>query len=198
MTSSGPIFYDYQVECPITFLGDRLPKKTWMRMFRSEWWRGELLRMPDGDARVVFYDYSTTQPPYLKGLEEVYERAEFLIYSFSLVRPRTLECVLTQLAPQLSHLHEDKKVIILAFDRDLMDRKKRSQWERGMQAIPREDIDKSIRYLNAYAYIEWNASDDKKSYEQLRDTVMRIHLTGKKEIKLAPKEEMFPSGCEVA
>ena len=168
-----------------------------MRMFKNyEVWRGDRVDTDEGDIRVDFMDHGAPDLQLYIDEDEL-ERTEFLIYCFSLVRPWTLDHIIWQLAPYLSRQTKDKKVILLAFDRDRTDPNKRSQWKPRMREIPREAIDKSIQDLDAYAYIEWDSSDDEKSYEQLRDTVMRIHETGKKEIQSGSKIA-FPFGCEVA
>ena len=123
------------------------------------------------------------------------ENHQVFIYAFSIVRPQTLDRVHNYSVRLTSQVQGEKPVILVGLDKGLLEKDKRSEWEEGMEEIPRERIDEVARAINAVEYIEW-FEGDAESDAKLIDAIMRLGAPYARTLKSRVK---IPEGhwCEV-
>ena len=182
-----------ELDCIV--IGDKQAKKT--RLCYGAM-RMKTVKGTDCEYEVKILD--TPSEERYESLAPIYtKRNHISIYAFSLVRPQTLDTVQNRYAKQDREELGDKPIILVGLDKDLLEQDKMSEWEEGMEEIPRERIDEVARAINAVEYIEWIEGDD-KSDAKLMDTIVRVGAPYAVEytIRVKSSEKTSGSWCEVA
>ena len=177
-----------------TVIGAKQARKTRL----SQGVRTRTAKGADCEYQVTLWDtpsIDTCEP-----LAPIYvDRKQVVIYAFSIVRPETLDRIRDYYVRGISAEQKTKPGILVGLDKDLLEQDKRSEWEDGMEEIPRERINEVACAISAVEYTEWIDGDD-ESDAALMDKIVRWGAPYARERRVTHESSEKTSGswCEVA